>query len=99
MARNITKGVDAERTLDDPVIRGAIDSIERDYVEALAMITLDGSVETNALIVEKVRDMQANRRLIHKLREQIALGKIEARSQQDAENRPKRVKDPRWGGA
>ena len=99
MARRdpIAKGLEAERALNDPILAGAFESIERDIIDALATITLTGTVDCNALVVEKAHDLQANRRVIQKLREMTAYGKLEAHSQ-DAAERNTQSTDPRFRG-
>lgn len=88
------KAEQASRAHHDPVLKEAFDNIEREIVDALCKITLDGSMETEGLIVEKVRDLQANRRAQQKLWAMAEYGKLVV-------ERPKpmrQVRDPRFIG-
>lgn len=99
MARGdaIAKGLEAERAVTDPILIQAYESVERDLVNALAAITLTGTAACTALVMEKVREIQTNRRARAKLWEMVSSGKLEAKRQDTAELRPQRTKDPRWG--
>lgn len=99
MARNdaIAKGVEAERALQDPVLTQAYEAVERDIVNALAAITLTGTAACTSLVMEKVRELQSNRRARAKLWEMASHGKLEAKRMDESALRPPRAKDPRWG--
>ena len=81
----------AKRAMHDPVLLEAFDNIERDIVDALAKIPLTG--DNHALIVEKVHDLQANRRAQQKLWAMANYGKLNVERPQ-----PMRVRDPRFMG-
>lgn len=83
----------AKRAMHDPVLLEAFDNIERDIVDALAKIPLTGEASCNALVVEKVRDLQANRRAQQKLWAMANYGKLQVERPQ-----PMRVRDPRFMG-
>ena len=92
MARG-NKGLEANRLLNDPAYIEAFEAMEKRIIDALASVVLDGQPETNALVVEKVRDLQANRRLKTTLLMTDKYAEMAERQQQPT---PKRVQDPRW---
>jgi len=98
MARGdaIDIGGNAERLLNDPHLKAAFLAVETDIVDAISTIALTGEDTVNMLVVEKVRDLQANRRLKQKLGQFLAHGHFEARNQDDAERKVTRAEDPRW---
>lgn len=96
MADVVSKGADAERLLNDPAFKRAIESTENDIVNALCQITLTGSAACMNLVLEKTRELQANRRLKRKLAEFAGSGKVAERQLEIVANKPKRIHDPRW---
>lgn len=97
MARGdkIAKGGAAKRLLEDPLLTEAFGAVERDIVDALAAIPLDGA-EQSKRAFELVHDLQANRRYQAKLHEYVRGGVLEARSLDAKESMPRAVRDPRW---
>lgn len=97
MAKDIVSmGADAKRLLADPAFAEAHKAIEGELIDALCMIQLTGDADCMYLVVEKVRDLQANRRLKRKLTEYAAHGKARERQLEAVADKPKRVNDPRW---
>ena len=97
MARDdkIAKGGAAQRLLEDPLLQEAFGAVERDIVDALAAMQLDGA-EQSQRALELVHDLQANRRYQAKMYSYVRGGVIEARSQDGKALRTQAVKDPRW---
>ena len=92
----VAKGLDAGRILNDPAYNAAFEAVERKIIAALADSHLDGSPETNAAVVELVRDLQANRRLKATLVQAQGYGSAEAKRQEMAETQSTRATiDPR----
>lgn len=90
----ISAAHEARRLLDDPAFNRAFISVENDIVNALCKITMDGSESCRALVLDKVREMQANRRLRLKLQEFVSAGRIEEKRLETVAERS--FNDPRW---
>jgi hypothetical protein len=85
----------AGRAMHDPVLMEAFDNIERDIVDALCKIPMTGGDDCHALVLEKVRDLQANRRAQQKLWAMAGYGKLNVERPQPMRNA---FRDPRWIG-
>jgi hypothetical protein len=81
--------------MHDPVLIEAYDNIERDIVDALCKIPMTGADDCHALVLEKVRDLQANRRAQQKLWAMAGYGKLNVERPQPMRNA---FRDPRWIG-
>lgn len=97
MPRDVLKlSADADRLLKDPIFKQALLDVETDIVNALCEIVMTGDANCVSLTLEKVRDLQANRRLHRKLASYVATGTMKERQLESVAKIPKRVVDPRW---
>ena len=70
------KGRNAERLLEDPAFRDALEGIERQIVETLKGVQLDGKPDTERYVLELVRCLQAQARQSRFLWQQVEHGKL-----------------------
>jgi hypothetical protein len=96
MARGdkVARGEAAKRVLNDPILKEAFEAAEKHLVNTLAATTLTGDNE--AFLMEKVRELQANRRVQVILHQYVQYGSAEANRIEASETVPKAVKDPRF---
>lgn len=70
------KGNEAARLLEEPAFRDALEGIERQIVEKLKSVQLDGKQETERYVLELVRCLQAQARQTRYLWQQVEHGKL-----------------------
>jgi hypothetical protein len=92
----VSDGIAASRIINDPVFDKAFRAVEDDIVNALASIVMTGDEACVELVLEKTRELQANRRFRRKLAAFVGEGKVAERQLETVANQPKRVNDPRW---
>ncbi len=73
MANN---GANAQMLLDNPAFREALDGIERQIIDKLKAVQLDGKEETERYVLELVRCLQAQARQARYLWQQVEHGKL-----------------------
>lgn len=83
----------AQRLLEDPDLSGALATIERELVDAMASLDLSDE-SAQAAVVSLAHDLQAGRRLRQNLRAVIQASRVQE-LQQVPQRWPSRQRDPR----
>jgi hypothetical protein len=73
----ISRGANAQRLLDDPAFRDSSDALERQIVEKLKSVQLDGTEATERYVLELVRCLQSAARFSKLLWSQVENGKLQ----------------------